>query len=639
MSTTTAVLVEDDERTARGIAVALEHCGYRTSIAHDAESGLALVNSRSFDIAILDISLGNGTTSGAIANALVARHVPILFLTGMDEPQLPAFPPAAVVGFLSKPATRSALRTTLGLLRDHANAQRELAKVRQLLEDSQRIAQMGSFQVDHSTGEITWTDETYRLFGVTRESFTPTTENVLSLVHPEDREMIALALASAFPLESGTHQMEYSVIRPDGETRRLLGIVESDGCSRTPHVLVGTVQDVTERDRAAKEREAMERTVRVASEANRAKTEFLAQMSHELRTPLNAVLGLSEAMIERVFGDLDAAQIETLETIHRSGRHLLDLINDLLDIARVESGKLSIELEQATLRPIIDESTTLVANMLAARGQRLVIELAPAIPPVELDKKRMQQVLLNLLANASKFSPDGETITLRVTADPVSRDVRIEIADHGVGIAPEDLERIFDPFITIDAQTKHRARRPEGAGLGLSLAKHLVELHKGQLLVQSEVGRGSTFTIVLAMSDTYVHAPAPAPVTAQAQAQAGTVLVVEDNEATVLAVRTYLENRGFGVRVVGDGISALSAACDHDISLVLMDVQLPGLDGLEVTRRLRAVAMDKPIVALTAHAMPGDERRCLEAGASAYLPKPVRLRSLVETIDRLLERS
>jgi CheY-like chemotaxis protein len=241
-------------------------------------------------------------------------------------------------------------------------------------------------------------------------------------------------------------------------------------------------------------------------------------------------------------------------------------------------------------------------------------------------------VLINLLSNASKFSPDGETITSRVTADTARREVRIEIADRGVGIAPENLERIFEPFVSIDTKV---GRRHEGAGLGLSIAKRLVELHRGQLLVKSDVTSGSTFTIVLPISDAYVEPPRAAPVVMYA----GTVLVVEDNEATVLAVRTYLENRGFGVRVVGDGPSALTAACDDEVSLILMDIQLPGLDGLEVTRRLRALSIDKPIVALTAHAMPGDERRCLEAGASAYLPKPVRLRSLVETIDRLLERS
>jgi signal transduction histidine kinase/DNA-binding NarL/FixJ family response regulator len=622
-----AVLVEDDERIAACISHLLQVNGYEVSVAHELATGLALVRTRSFDVAILDINLRDGTTSADIAAFLVAQQTPILFLTGMEEPELPCVSPSAVVGFLCKPVTRAALGTTLRILRNHARSHRELGKVRQLLDESQRTAETGSFQIDYLANEVTWTDETYRIFGVTRQTFTPTRESVLALVLPDDREPLQAVLMPTLNARDSRY-LEATILQPEGEARTVRAVVRSP----TPHLVIGTFQDVTERSRAEGEREAMERRMRIASEANRMKTEFLAQMSHELRTPLNAVLGLSEAMIERVFGELNPAQIETLETIHRSGRHLLDLINDLLDIARVEAGKLSIELEQATLRPLIDQATNLVANMLAARDQRLVIELAPAIPPVEIDRKRMQQVLTNLMSNASKFSPDGETITLRVTSDASRREVRIAIIDRGVGIAPENIERIFEPFVTID---RRRARHLEGVGLGLSLAKRLVELHHGQLLVESERGRGSTFTIVLAMSEAYVEPPLPR----LAALHPGTILVVEDSEATVLAVRTYLESRGFRVRVASDGVTALVAAEEADVRLVLMDIQLPGLDGLEVMRRLRGSAMHKPIVALTAHAMPDDERRCLDAGASAYLSKPFRLRNLVDTIDRLLERA
>jgi CheY-like chemotaxis protein len=356
-------------------------------------------------------------------------------------------------------------------------------------------------------------------------------------------------------------------------------------------------------------------------------------MSHELRTPLNAVLGLSEALIERVFGELNDMQVQTLETVHKSGRHLLELINDVLDIARVESGKLVVDLEQTGVRPLVDESTALMANILSGRNQRLVIELAPALPPVEIDKRRMRQVLINLLGNASKFSPPGSGITLRVTADSELREIAIAIADHGPGIPADDLHRIFEPFVSVSPIL---TRAHDGAGLGLALAKRIVELHRGRLVVSSEVGVGSTFTVVLPVAPTYVEPP-PRPIRVHAPTRPGTVLLVEDNEATVLAVRTYLESRGFGIRVVGDGFTALSAAEEDDVVLVLMDIQLPGLDGLEVTRRLRARSFEKPIVALTAYAMPQDERRCLDAGASAYMPKPVRLRSLAATIDRLLE--
>jgi signal transduction histidine kinase len=245
---------------------------------------------------------------------------------------------------------------------------------------------------------------------------------------------------------------------------------------------------------------------RVAVEASRAKTEFLAHMSHELRTPLNAVLGLSEALLERVFGELGDAQADALATIHASGRHLLDLINDVLDIARVESGVLPIEPEQVVLRPLIDEAAALVVNLMTAKGQRLVIDLAPTLPPVDVDRRRIKQVLLNLLGNAGKFSPPGATVILRATSRDDTREVAIAVADNGPGIAAADRRRIFEPFVTLEPAM---SRAHGGAGLGLTLAKQIVELHGGRIEVDGELGRGTAFTILLPVSPTYVgEAPA-----------------------------------------------------------------------------------------------------------------------------------
>jgi signal transduction histidine kinase len=251
---------------------------------------------------------------------------------------------------------------------------------------------------------------------------------------------------------------------------------------------------------ASRESEARER---MALEASRAKTDFLAHMSHELRTPLSAVLGLSEALLEHVFGALNDAQTGTLTTIHASGRHLLALINDVLDIARVESGKLPIESEQVVLRPLIDESTALIHGQLWSKGQRLVIHLAPALPPVEIDRRRIKQVLLNLLGNASKFSPPGATVTVRAASHGDTRQVEIAVSDNGPGIPAADQARIFEPFVTLDPSI---SRAHGGAGLGLALARRIVDLHGGQLRVDSEVGRGATFTIALPVSSSYAGA-------------------------------------------------------------------------------------------------------------------------------------
>ncbi|HSS01619.1 MAG TPA: ATP-binding protein, partial [Kofleriaceae bacterium] len=308
------------------------------------------------------------------------------------------------------------------------------------------------------------------------------------------------------------------------------------------------------------ELEARERT---AVEASRAKTDFLTHMSHELRTPLNAVLGLSEALLEGIFGDLNPEQDDALTTIHASGRHLLELINDVLDIARVEAGKFPIEREQVLLRPLIEESAALIGNQVALKDQRLVIDLQAALPPVDIDRRRIKQVLLNLLGNASKFSPRGATVTLRAERRDDARQIQIAVTDTGPGIAAGDRARIFEPFVTLDASM---SRVHGGAGIGLALAKRIVDLHGGQIRVDSEVGAGTTFTVALPVSSSYAgEAPAvPAPPPrrpAPAPSLVGPrVLLAEDDEGTVLTVSSYLERWGYRVTAVRDGAAALEAA-------------------------------------------------------------------------------
>ena len=395
---------------------------------------------------------------------------------------------------------------------------------------------------------------------------------------------------------------------------------------------LGVVHDLTaERARTAREREAVE--------ASRAKTAFLAGMSHELRTPLNAVLGLSEALLEGTFGALVEAQRRALETVHASGQHLLALINDVLDIARVEAGQLLIEPERLGLAAPIEESLALIHGAAARRGQRVVADLAAALPAVDIDKRRIKQVLLNLLGNAIKFSPPGATIGLAARLDRATARAVIEVCDHGPGIPPEDRERVFEPFVTLDASV---AREFGGAGLGLTMVKRIVELHGGTVRVTDTPGGGSTFVVELPVAPTVDdRARARAGVAAgggRAVDARPVVLLAEDDAANIMTVQAYLEGHGFVVRVVRDGASAVVAAAAPDVAAVLMDVRLPVLDGLEATRRIRAAerGAPRPIIALTAYAMPTDEQRCLAAGATCYMSKPVRLAALADRLMALI---
>jgi PAS domain S-box-containing protein len=399
-----------------------------------------------------------------------------------------------------------------------------------------------------------------------------------------------------------------------------------------PWAFQSFVRDVTEtRARAARERELLE--------ANRAKTHFLAAMSHELRTPLNAVLGLSEALLDGVHGALAPPQKRSLETIHASGRLLLHLINDVLDIARVEAGQLFVEAAEVALLPVVQECVALVHEAALAKQQRLEIACDASVGSVRADPRRLRQVLLNLLTNAIKFSPAGATVTIG-SGHAAAGCAELWVADTGPGIPVEDRERVFDPFVRL--ASAHTEAQP-GAGLGLALVKRITELQGGSVRVEDGRGCGARFVVQLAevaageraAAESSPAAPAAAP-RAPTSSPSEVVLLVEDDEANVETFRPYLQRSGYEVRVVRDGLAAVPAALADDVALVLMDVRLPGIDGLEAIRRIRARGLRKPIVAMTAHAMADDERRCLGAGATRYLSKPVALGVLVSTVRQLL---
>jgi len=226
--------------------------------------------------------------------------------------------------------------------------------------------------------------------------------------------------------------------------------------------------------------------------ANRHKTEFLANMSHELRTPLNAIIGFSEVLLQRMFGELNAQQADYLEDIMSSGRHLLTLINDILDLSKIEAGRMELELASFSLVAALNNAVTLVRERAQSHGIRLELDVAPQLDTVIADERKLKQVVVNLLANAVKFTPDGGTITLRAVRE--NGHVRLAVHDTGIGIAPEDQARIFEEF----QQATHLTEKSrEGTGLGLALSKRMVELHGGTISVDSAPGKGSTFTVAL----------------------------------------------------------------------------------------------------------------------------------------------
>ena len=381
------------------------------------------------------------------------------------------------------------------------------------------------------------------------------------------------------------------------------------------------------------------------SRAARLKDEFLSSMSHELRTPLNAVIGMSESLIEGTYGDLDQEQCRALGLIESSGRHLLELINDILDLSRIEADRLELDLAEVDVTAVCRVAVAMVGPAAQKKDLTLRTMLDGDVTRVRADERRLTQILVNLLSNAVKFTPDGGAVTLSVTGQPRQGLLELAVSDTGIGIAAEDLPRLFQRFSQLDSSL---ARKHNGTGLGLVLTKRMAMLHGGDVAVESTPGRGSTFTVTLPWTTgpraaapvptAALPADAPAPEGPAADAAARHLLIVDDNPGNLRVVADFLRARGYRVDLAGSATEGIAMARATRPALILMDVQMPTTDGLEATRqiRLHPALAGTPVVALTSLAMKGDRERCLAAGMDDYISKPVKLTELLATLEQRL---
>ncbi|MBF2088596.1 MAG: PAS domain S-box protein [Synechococcales cyanobacterium K44_A2020_017] len=413
----------------------------------------------------------------------------------------------------------------------------------------------------------------------------------------------------------------------------------------TPLRMIGCHIDIS--DRKQYETQLQQTNLELAR-ATRLKDEFLANMSHELRTPLNAILGMTEGLQEEIFGPINAQQRHALETVERSSQHLLSLINDILDLAKIESGQVELHHAPTVISTLCSSSLAFVNQQAFKKSIQIQVQIPSTLPMLLMDERRICQVLINLLNNAVKFTPDGGTITLAVSherspLDTTSSHIRFSVSDTGIGIAAEDLSKLFQPFTQIDSSL---SRQFEGTGLGLSLVKRIVDLHGGAVEVTSTLGSGSCFSFTLpclgvALPDAQPNGDLSSSSGAAQAANASEplILIAEDNPDNIMTLDSYLEAKGYRLVTAQNGQEAIALTQSLRPALILMDIQMPVMDGLDAIRYIRQQSdyAEVPIIALTALAMAGDRDRCLEAGANDYMTKPIHLKQLVAMIQSLLQ--
>jgi two-component system, chemotaxis family, CheB/CheR fusion protein len=502
----------------------------------------------------------------------------------------------------------------------------------------------GSYDYDIASDRAVWSQELLQMLGLPKATVADR-NTIVDLIHPDDVQSYLESLDASLRRDAPARRDFQFRVLVDGEERWLRDVghtffSDSDG-DRQPVRIVGMIQDVT----SQKEHEVSLHHARAAAEAaNRSRGEFLANMSHEIRTPMTAILGHVDILSEVL---KDSEHRGYLDTVRRNGKFLLNIINDILDLSKIDAGKMTVECDRIALAWLLADVRSLMDVRVQEKGLELTVEFATPVPEtIEIDAIRLRQILLNLLGNAVKFTDTG-SVRLIVTHLPESSQLQFEVIDTGIGISPEKIGELFQPFSQADAST---TRLHGGTGLGLAICRRLAKMFGGDITVESEPGLGSNFTLLVDcgpiegvpcvlpdLSKTRPLEPAEEEFHLSAH-----ILVADDRRDIRFLATRLLQKSGATTITADNGREALEIVQQRlqegqPIDMILMDMQMPEMDGYEATRRLRQLGFDRPIIALTANAMQGDRERCVAAGCTDYLSKPLQAHTVLQMVSKLLQ--
>lgn len=637
----TILLVEDDQidRMAFERFIRQNELPYKYIIAKSVEEATDAIKKGGFDIAIVDFLLQDGTGLEVVQQI---KNVPVIFATGQGDQKIAVEAmKAGVYDYLVKDSDRGYLDQLPVTIENAINHKLAKERLREMEREVEKLLWVvskteNSMVIADKDGKIEWVNEGFeRLTGFNQQEVVETygdmlLRNNLSGLNPRSphfktlmTEKKSVSYESQNYTKDGKEIWVFTTITPilsiDGEIQKIIAIDS----------------DISERKEVEFE---LIKAKHKAEKLARTKEEFLANMSHEIRTPMNAIIGMAELLRET---KLDNKQQEYLKSIRFASENLLTLINDVLDLAKMEAGEMRFESVEFDIRQLLDSITGMLHFRVNEKRLSLECNIEDGVPTlVKGDPTRLNQILINLLSNAIKFTEQGQIGIGVKVLDKKEQTVKLQfdISDTGIGIPKSKHKSIFGSFTQGESET---TRKYGGTGLGLSIVKKLIDLQGGTIKLESEVGKGSTFSIVIEMETANaaeLNKVQDDKYTKNGQDLSGvSVLIVEDNELNQVLAIEFLNKAKAKSEVAKNGKEAVEMVKKGKFDIVLMDIQMPEMDGYQASRKLRSEGYEVPIIAMTAHAFQGEREKCLSAGMDDYLTKPIRFEKMVEIMAKALK--